>query len=194
MGVILGWRCPVCGASGAVPCARCHASMRPAPPLPRFTGVDTAAALLSYRGTARELVARIKYRNQRAALRWLAVGMAELAPVADVVTWAPANAAHIRERGFDHGQLLAREVGRLLRGPVVGLLRRGADAPLTGRAAAMRVVELEARATTGTVLLVDDVITTGATCTAAAIALRNAGATGVSVLAAAYTPPPGINV
>lgn len=167
--------------------------MRPAPPLPALDSVDLARALLSYRGTARELVARIKFRNQRPAIQWLASGMAPLLAPPDVVTWAPANGAHIRERGFDHGELLARAIAKRMHRPVRGLLRRATDAPLTGRNAAARVVALEATTVAGSVLLVDDVITTGATCIAAARALRSAGASGVFVLAAAYTPPPGIN-
>ena len=183
----------MCGKSGAVPCSRCHASMRRAGPLPSFAGVDDARALLSYRTAARELVARIKYRNQRAAIDWLARGMAALVSQPfDVVTWAPANAAHVKERGFDHGELLARAVAKRLDAPAKELLTRPPDIAMTGRAAAARHVELRAACpVSGAVLLVDDVVTTGATSTAAARALKAAGANRVIVLAAAYTPPPG---
>src|SRR5215211_3926781 len=109
--MILGWRCPVCGVAGRVPCAACHAQLRAAGPVPKLAGVEWCAALLSYRGVGRELVARAKFRNQRVALAWLGRGMAELVradvPTAiDVVTYAPANPAHVRARGFDHGALL----------------------------------------------------------------------------------------
>lgn len=194
--VLLGWRCPVCGASGLVPCASCRSRMRPAGEVARIEGVDAARALLEYTGAARELVARLKYRNQRAAIDWLAVGMASLVdrPV-DTIAWAPANADHIRARGFDHGRLLARAVGCRIGVRPTKLLARADDAPLTGRSAAERSAGLRLRivgAVPKRVLIVDDVITSGATLRAAAAALRGAGAESVFAVSAAYTPPPGM--
>ncbi|MEY2471302.1 MAG: hypothetical protein QOK28_631 [Actinomycetota bacterium] len=171
--------------------------MRRAGRVPAIAGVDGCAALLSYRGAARELVARAKYRNQRAGLRWLATGMAGLVrdESFDVITWAPANPSHARRRGFDHGELLAKEVGRQLSTTAVSLLRRDRGAPLTGKSAAQRQSGPPLRAVgeslaDATVLVVDDVITTGATLAAAARALRSIGATRIFAVAAAYTPPP----
>ena len=166
--------------------------MRAAGRVPPVTGVDWCTALLSYRGAARELVARVKYRSQRAALDWLATGMAALVGGrrVDVVTWAPANPRHMRTRGFDHGELLARRVATRLDAPIAGLLVRAKGDPLTGRSARQRRggPPLSGRAVTGSVLVVDDVITTGATLRAAARSLRGAGATSVLAVAAAYTP------
>lgn len=202
-GVLLGWRCPVCGATGAVPCAACRAQFSAAGRVPATAGVDWCAALLSYTGPGRELVARAKYRNQRAGLAWLAQGMAGLVadqPV-DLITWAPANPAHVRSRGFDHGELLARAVGRQVGRPVVGLVRRGHGAPLTGQSAGHRYggPPLSARHTDrayplcgATVLLIDDVITTGATLATVAARVREMGATRVIAVGAAYTPRPPI--
>jgi predicted amidophosphoribosyltransferase len=139
-------------------------------------------------------VARLKYRNARSSVPFLARGMAAIVdgPV-DVVTWAPTTPARLRARGFDQAQLLARTVARQLGLPCRRLLRRGPGAGQTGRDAVARyegpTFAARRDLAGGTVLLVDDVITTGATVAAAARTLREAGAGAVSVVAAARTPP-----
>jgi predicted amidophosphoribosyltransferase len=163
----------------------------PAPP-----GVDHCRALLDYDGAGRELVARLKYRNARGSLPFLARGMAALVAAAppDLVTWAPTTPARLRARGFDQAELLARAMARELAVPCRRLLRRQGGPAQTGRDAAARLtgpVFLARRPLPGSpaVLLVDDVVTTGGTVAAAAGALRAAGAAGVDVVAAARTAP-----
>jgi predicted amidophosphoribosyltransferase len=165
----------------------------PAPALAPPAGVDRCHALLAYEGPSRELVARLKYRNERSALAWLARSMAGLVDAGgvDAVTWLPTTGARRRARGFDQAVLLARAVARRLDRPCLGLLRRLPGPAQTGRPAAARRAGPRlhaARASPGRVLLVDDVITTGSSVSAAAAALRGAGARQVVVLAAARTP------
>jgi predicted amidophosphoribosyltransferase len=168
--------------------------MRPAPPLPPPPGVDRCVALVAYEGPAREVVARLKYRNHRSVLPSLAAAMAAgVTTRPDVVTWVPTTAARSQARGFDHAELLARAVARALRRPCHDLLVRAPGPPQTGRPRAERLVgpDLVARGRVRPhVLVVDDVVTSGATCTAAARALRGAGARVVDVVAAARTPLP----
>jgi len=153
-------------------------------------------ALLDYDGAGRELVARLKYRNARGSVRFLAGGMAALVAGArpDVVTWAPTTPARLRKRGFDQAELLARRVARELRVPCRRLLRRGPGPAQTGRDAAARLTgpSFAARCALHgeTVLLLDDVVTTGATVAAAAGSLRRSGADRILVVAAARTSPP----
>ncbi|MCU1496577.1 MAG: hypothetical protein JWM47_530, partial [Acidimicrobiales bacterium] len=89
--------------------------------------------------------------------------------------------------------LLARAVAAVLNVPFRRLLRRHPGAAQTGRDALARHegpgFEPRRRLAGSRVLLVDDVVTTGATVAAAARALREAGATTVHVVAAARTPP-----
>jgi predicted amidophosphoribosyltransferase len=197
--VLLPVTCPVCGARGRAPCPRCAAGLGAAPALLPPAGVDSCRALLAYDGVGRELVARMKYRNARTAVPVLARALAALVAghgAFDAVTWVPTTAARRRSRGFDQAEVLARAVARALRLPCRGLLRRRPGPPQTGRSLAARRAgpSLAARGPVPTsVLLIDDVVTTGATVSAAAAALRAAGASEVHVLAAARTPPRGVH-
>lgn len=181
--------------------------MRPAVQAPVPAALDLCRSLLAYEGPARELVARLKYRNDRAALTWLAGGMAALVqPPADaLVTWAPTSRRRRRQRGFDQAQLLAYAVARRWGAPCHRLLDRAPGPPQTGLTSAARrrgpsfVAVPPAGSTPGAqpgrlplpVIVVDDVVTTGSTLTAAAWALRAAGAPWVGALTAARTPRMG---
>lgn len=197
--MLLPTRCPVCTTPGPSPCSACAASLRPAPPLPAPVGVDRCLALLAFEGPAADLVARIKYRNDRSALPGLGRAMAAQATAAGgagsaLVTWIPTTAARRRSRGFDHGHLLAWEVARALGLPLRRTLARAPGPPQTGRTRAERQggpVLHPVRPLAGRVLAVDDVVTTGATASAAAAALRAAGANEVWVLTSARRGPQG---
>ena len=187
--------CPVCGRLGAAPCPACWRRLRPARPAPPPAGLDACHSLLAYEGAGRELLARLKYRNARSSLRWLAEGMAALVEgvAADAVTWAPTGAARRRERGFDQAAELARGVGRALGLPAVPALRRLPGPPQTGLPAARRRTgprfgPAGGRPVPPRLVLVDDVVTTGGTLAAAAAALRAAGAERVVAVTAGRTP------
>ena len=187
--------CPVCGTLGPAPCPSCRAGVVSAGVTSRPPDVDSAAAFLAFVGTGREVVARLKYRNARSSLRWLAEGMAALVDpgAIDVVTWVPTTGARRRQRGYDQARLLAVAVARRLGIPCRALLRRRPGPAQTGRSRAARLggpslTTLPWRRPPARVLVVDDVITTGATVSAAARALRSAGSREVHALAAARRP------
>lgn len=187
--------CPVCGRPGPAPCPSCRAGIVSAPVTSMPPGVDSAAAFLAFVGPGREVVARLKYRNARSSLRWLAEGMAALVDPdsVDGVTWVPTTGARRRRRGYDQARLLARAVARRLGIPCRALLTRRPGPAQTGRSRAARLggprlAALPWRRPPARVLVVDDVITTGATVSAAARVLRSAGSREVHALAAARRP------
>lgn len=192
--MLLATRCAGCGRIGPTPCAACVATMARAGPVTPVAGLDRVAAALAYDGAAREVVARVKYRNERAVVGWLAALVAELLRPGevDVVTWAPTTEARRRRRGFDQAELLARRVARECGLPCRDLLRRGAGPPQTGRDAAHRQVgpafSPRRRLDGVAVAVIDDVVTTGATLGAAGRALGAAGAGRRIGLAAAHPP------
>lgn len=185
--------CPICRRPGGVPCGPCREQLRPAPadaPVP---------AIIAYEGVGRELLARLKYRDARQAVAPLADALAARAADAgpidagsiDAVTWIPTTDRRRRERGFDQAELLARAVARRLGRPCRRLLRRVGDDHQTGRTRSERLEGpclVAVGVTPRNVLLIDDVVTTGATVRAAVGVLTGAGAVTVQPWVAAATP------
>ncbi len=167
---------------------------------PRF---DAAVAAGAYRGGIRRLVTGLKYaRRERnawplGALLQEALVRFPAAPRDAVVVAVPSTAASLRLRGYAPADLLGEEIARRLRRPVAaGVLHRPGDPP--AQASLPRTERLHAPRGTFAVgrhapvrgrpvLLVDDVLTTGATASECARLLRDAGATEVVVAVAART-------
>jgi ComF family protein len=183
--------CEGCGRRLGALCSECAARLgRPAEVAP-VPGVDRVLARWEYAGAARELILALKLRGARAAARPLVEAMrAQVLReglLGDVVTWVPGRARDRRRRGYDHAEVLGKGVARAIGLPGSALLRRtGEPVDQTRLTAAERRVNLQgafvAEARAGGVVVVDDLITTGATATACAEALRAAGAATVEVL------------
>jgi len=162
---------------------------------------DHARAVAHYSGAMRTLVHQFKYadRHDARALfgRWLAESGRDLLPGIDLIVPVPLARLRLLTRRFNQAAILAQELSRRTGLPVAAhVLRRTRATPsqvgLThdqrrrNVAGAFRVPKNRRAAVIGRrVLLIDDVITTGATVEACARALERAGAAGVDVLALA---------
>ena len=194
----LAARCPICRRPDGAPCPECIELFEPLGAVEPPPGLDRLFAAVSYQDAARPLIAGLKYRNHRATVGWLAdamVAVVRFAERPDVVTWAPTTASRRRERGFDQAELLARAVSRRIRVPARRMLTRRVGPAQTGRSAAERRGTAPCFTTTRSappsVVLIDDVVTTGSTLGAAAMALRHHGACSVIGLVAGATPGSG---
>jgi len=192
--MIFTTRCAGCQARGRALCRTCRFALvaRPAPGAPH--GIVVASA---YSGRVRDVLLGLKYQNRRLVAAHvtglLAARLAGRAADVDVVTWAPTSGPRRRRRGFDQAELLARGVAAHLGLPCRRLLERdGAGDAQTGRGRRERLVgprfRVHPNAVGRCVLVVDDVVTTGATLDSAARSLRRGGAADVVLAAVAATP------
>jgi predicted amidophosphoribosyltransferase len=202
--------CVGCGSEGAAVCKRCEPALDARLRTPGGVAIglsgDLPEPLLQlewcapFHGVTRAALHAIKYGGEQrladplgaaVARRWAAVGVG-----ADLVTHVPVHADRARQRGYDQAELIARRAAADLGLPFVTLLVRAratiAQFDLDRRDRAHNVrdafvadpptsVPLNGR----WVLLIDDVVTTGATLAACATALFDEGALGVSAITVA---------
>jgi ComF family protein len=205
--------CVGCGEEGAPLCQRCAPGLdvRLAAPAGVPIGLpgEVPAPLLQlewcapFQGIARDALHAIKYSGEQRladplgaviARRWARAGTG-----ATVVTHVPVHADRARQRGYDQAELIARSAARHLGLPHASLLERARatiaqfDLDRGDRAHNVRGAftirdgpgPVTALARRPWIVLIDDVVTTGATLAACAATLMEAGAVGVSAITVA---------
>lgn len=196
-------RCPFCGklTRGRTFCPTCLKE------LPWIQGSETVrklskdvrcAAPLWYEGKVRSGILRYKFYGIAAAADALGEVVArcaaeEFSGEFDTVTWVPVGPKRLKQRGYDQTRLLAEAAARLWEVQAVQLLRKPIDNPAQSglkdaaarRANVLGVYEALPGAEGKHILLVDDIVTSGATLLECARTLQEAGAASVRCVAVA---------
>jgi ComF family protein len=195
----LCWACGRAARTGEALCLACRREQRWLPAQPVTVHGLATWAPLAYEGPARALVSGLKFRGAARLARAMAAPMVARAPAellaGAVLVPVPIDPGRLRRRGFNQAALLAAaiasQIGSATDEP---LARAPGRPPQTGRARHDRLAGMGRRVAVRPgaraprrALLVDDVITTGATLSACAAALRGAGSERVAALAYART-------
>lgn len=176
-----GSTCVLCNrlTDGFKTCANCRRRTA-------LTGVIVAS---HYDGDIKSAIQLLKYHRTLAAANILGDILAEYTAPAnfDIITAAPINSRHFRQRGYSQSALIAKRLARKVSLPYANLLNKTGTTRQVGTARKLRWAQIS-----GTVfarqpyliknqriLIVDDVVTTGATLSECAAILKQAGAKNV---------------
>lgn len=193
--------CIVCGNVGPLICEWCADETIEQPPSRCFrcytltedsavcdkcsSGINHVWIRSIYINKAKELVYRLKFERTKSAAENIAELLDEAIPFlskATIVTWVPTATSRVRLRGYDQSYLIARRIAKMRGLRLEKLLIRNGQARQVGSSRAARIRQAELNyspaARTGfskEVLLIDDIVTTGASIEAAAKILKKSG-------------------
>jgi ComF family protein len=203
IGFLAPYACLRCGTEEGLLCAHCMQALPPVMPccyLCRSASDSFNTCSLcsneytpqrvwiatSYTGSAKRLVRTLKFDRAAAAADVIARALAVTLPVGQTwtVTHAPTAYARVRQRGYDQAQLIARQVACRTGTAYAPLLARQGTQRQLGQSRAIRRQQMASAfrvispiSVIGRdILLIDDVLTTGSTLSAASHTLYAAGA------------------
>ena len=199
-------RCAFCrrllpgGVKGV--CRFCESKLPFVPPdgqVRSFKNVDKCLTPLYYEGTVRESLHRYKFSSLTAYAdiysEFMGKCIDENGISCDIITWIPLSRRRLRKRGYDQAELLARLIAKRQGLNCTRLLKKlrdnppqsGTGSPEKRRANVKGIYSCikPELVKEKTILLVDDIVTTGATLSEAAGVLKKAGAAAVYCAAVA---------
>lgn len=203
-------KCPFCGGAGMAgqtgPCPRCQDApfwLEGGQAVVKGRDFVRCACAAWYQEPLRTAVKRFKFSNQP---QYAAAYGAVLARTIrtylpgsyDLLSWVPVSPATLKHRGYDQARLLAQEAAQVLGREAVPLLAKtGHNSPQSSLAhgeqrwknvAGVYTVPHPEEVAGQRILLIDDILTTGATLNEAARTLRQAGAAQVVCATLCRTP------
>ena len=211
VGVLAPHQCVACGLEGSLLCSLCMESAG-SPLPPRCAGchtlsegsrtcksckiwlvVDSVVVATAYEGVYEELLFALKFDCKRQAAESIADIMckSELEiKEGTILCPVPTAPLRIRQRGFDHTKLIAKRISEITGLKNSSLIKRHTNTRQFGASRANRLKQMENEfyfdkdciVENKDILLVDDVLTTGATLSGCARVLKKAGAKSVKAI------------
>lgn len=187
--------CEHCGRELLVPqdyCSTCKGEL---------LSIDFSRSVFTYRPPISTLIKKLKYNNNRyvaqAFSEYLSGLYLKCFITADLITFIPMTKKALKRRGYNQGELLAKGVSERVGVPCENLLIKKNDterqAKLSKSERLKNLVDVfkadKKMVKDKTIVIIDDVSTTGATGEAAASKLKKAGASKVILLTIASVPP-----
>ena len=209
IGVLAPHTCLVCRREGSLLCNWCILDAIPALPercyrcksisndstvcnkCKRLSSLSHVWVRAQYSETAKELIYKIKFARAQAAAKIIAQLLDEVVldmPKDTLVTYVPTATSRVRFRGYDQSKLIAKYFAKSHGLKCTTLLVRHGQARQVGSDRKHRIMQAEANYTVAKaalvknhrILIIDDIVTTGATLESISRLLKKAGAKSVS--------------
>lgn len=161
-------------------------------------GLGSVYVFGEYKELNKQLITSLKFECKRHTAVVLSHVLLDLLPYFDEVptlVYIPSVLSHVRQRGFDHTALITKHLAKLGQIPQANLLARTNNVSQVGASKQKRKeqikdafrLRLSAKKLPKHVILVDDVVTTGATLSEASKVLKKAGVKRVDAIVFAYS-------
>jgi len=185
--------CLACQAEGSLLCKACLDSLPPTP-IKQLAGSDleTVQSATVYGAVAKDLIWKLKSSGAQEAAKIMASRMSKLLPPSQrgLIVPVPTASSRVRRRGYDQSHLIAKALSRQTRLPYLNCLKRQGQAHQVGASREQRKSQLNNAfrikspqlIKNAHIILVDDVVTTGATLESAARLLKQAGAAQIAAI------------